>query len=235
VLQALAAPAKSSDLEIPHITVSGTAITKAVPDKVVWWVRIKNTGADLRKVAEKHAEMTASLIKEVKSFGVDDKDIQTARMEFGEHMVDRGRQRVKEGYEATTEATFALADLAKYKDVWLRMADTSGLTVRSVSYDLSKRIELQKETRRKALLAAREKAGVMAETLDAKVGEVLSISEDLAAAEGWNGGNGIFNSVAQASSVAGNGDGEGGDVIAPGTIPIRIRVQVSFRLVSADK
>jgi uncharacterized protein YggE len=108
----------------------------------------------------------------------------------------------------------------------------SHLSVNSVSYDHSKRVELQKETRKKALLAAKEKAGVMAETLDAKIGEVLAISEDMENGGGWNNRANLNNSV-QAIAVA--SDGENGSSIAPGTIPIRMRVLVTFRLLNDAK
>jgi uncharacterized protein YggE len=139
---------------------------------------------------------------------------------------------VKEGYVASTTISFKLSNLARYKEVWLRLASMSHLSVNSVSYDHSKRVELQKETRKKALLAAKEKAGVMAETLDAKIGEVLAISEDMENGGGWNNRANLNNSV-QAIAVA--SDGENGSSIAPGTIPIRMRVLVTFRLLNDAK
>lgn len=229
----LASLVRADDLATPHITVSGTAVTEATPDKLVWSLELKNTGPDLAKVAEKHAALSASVLKTIKEFGVADKDVQTSQMEFGENMVYRTRSYVKEGYLATTSVSFKLSDLAKYNEVWLRLAGISNLSVKGVSYDISKRIELQKETRQKALIAAKEKAGVMAATLDAKIGDVLSVAEDLQATEGWgrSGSNLSINNVAQ--PVFGAADAENGTNLAPGTIPIRIRVIVTFKLNAA--
>ena len=216
----------------PHITVTGTVITDVTPDRLVWSLALKNTGLELAKVAEKHATLSADVLKALKELEIEDKEVQTSQMEFGENMVYRDRDHVKEGYFASTTISFKLADLAKYKVVWLRLASMSHLSVNSVTYDHSKRIELQKETRKKALLAAKEKAVVMAQTLDARVGEVLAMSEDMDAAGGWNNRVNLNNSI-QAIVVA--GDGENGGSIAPGTIPIRIRVLVTFRLLNGGK
>lgn len=230
VFASIATSGHADDFGTPHITVSGTAITEATPDKLVWSLELKNSGPDLPKVAEKHSALSATVLKVIKDFGVADKDVQTSQMEFGENMVYRAHSYVKEGYRATTSVSFKLADLTKYQEVWTRLAAINGLSVNGAAYDLSKRIELQKETRQKALLAAKEKAGLMAAALDSKIGDVLSVVEDLQATEGAaRGGNFVANnSVAQASISA--PDAENSLIIAPGTIPIRIRVIVTFNL-----
>lgn len=228
----LAALVAADDLATPHITVSGTAITEATPDRLVWSLELKNTGPDLAKVAEKHSALSATVLKTIEDFGVPDKDVQTSRMEFGENMVYRTRSYVKEGYVATTSVTFKLSDLGRYNEVWTRLAAISGLAVKGAAYDLSQRIELQKQTRLKALHAAREKAGVMAAALDSKIGEPLVIAEDLAATEGWSrGGNLMLNNGINQATIA-PADAENPASIAPGTLPIRIRVTVTFRLVN---
>lgn len=224
------------ELDIPHITVTGTALTEAVPDKLAWSLELRNTGLELPKVADKHANLSMETLKALKELGIEEKDTQTSRMEFGENMVYRDHSRVREGYFASTQISFKLADLAKYKDVWLRLAAMSSLSVKSVAFDHSNRIELRKETRRKALLAAKEKAEAMAEVLNAKVGDVLSISEDvgtqsLAGGNAYLSNNINYNGIAQAE---GRDDDAGtGGTIAPGTIPISIHVVVSFRLLNA--
>lgn len=222
--------ARADDLATPHITVSGTAVTEATPDNLVWSLELKNTGPDLAKVADKHSALSATVLKTIKDFGVADKDVQTSRMEFGENMVYRTRSYVKEGYLATTSVTFKLADLSKYQEVWTRLAAIGGLSVKGAAYDLSKRIELQKQTRQKALLAAKEKAGVMAAALDSKIGEPLVIAEDLSVTEGWGRSGLTANNVLNAQVSIAAPDAENPASIAPGTIPIRIRVTVTFRL-----
>jgi uncharacterized protein len=205
-----------ADVSSPRITVTGTVITEVTPDRLVWSLSLKNSGLELAKVAERHATVSADVLKALKELGIEDKDVQTAQMEFGENMVYREREHVKEGYFASTMIAFKLADLAKYKEVWLRLASMSHLSVNSVTYDHSRRVELQKETRKKALLAAKEKAGVMAETLEAKIGEVLAISEDMGSDGDWNNrGNLNVNNSIQSISAAGDGETAAPLLLAP--------------------
>lgn len=232
LLSSIAFAADLAEAGSSHITVTGTVITEVTPDRLVWSLALKNTGLELAQVAEKHAALSADVLKALKELGIEDKEVQTSQMEFGENMVYREREHVKEGYVASTTISFKLADLTRYKEVWLRLASMDQLSVSSVMYDHSKRIEFQKETRKKALLAAKEKAVVMAETLDARVGEVLSVSEDMETGSGWNNRANLNNSI---RAIAAEGDGEKGSSIAPGTIPIRMRVLVTFRLLNGAK
>lgn len=213
----------------PHISVSGTARMEVVPDSLVWTLQLKNTGLELAKAAEKHAGMSASLLKTLRELGIEEKNLQSSQMEFGENIVFHDNRSVKEGHFASTEIIFKLVDLNKYKEIWVLLSAINHLSVESVTYDHSKRIELQKETRQKALLAAKEKAAAMAETLGSKIGDVISIEEDSESNERW------YQSLNPISNTQANPAIDADDVnssIACGTIPIRIRVLVNFRLLN---
>lgn len=225
--------AQLNTLGPPHITVNGTAIKEVVPDRLHWLVEVKNTGLELPKVAEAHAKKVAALLEMLKKQAVPDNAVQTARMEFSENRIYRHNEYVKEGYQAQTNVAFKLDDLSKYKALWTELAQLSGVSVNNVSFDHTKRIELNKETRKLALKAAQEKATAMAEVLGSKVGEPLAIDEDLSVTEGWGRGNLMLNgnnTTAQSLQVAPQGEGSG--PLAPGAIPITIRVRVTFRLLN---
>lgn len=219
----------------PHITVTGTAITEVTPDRLVWSLVLKNTGPELAKVADSHTSQLGGVLKNLQNLGIDSTTVQTSQMEFGENRVYRNSEHVKDGYYASTAITFKLADLGKYKEVWLRLASLSDLSVSGVSYEHSKRIEVQKDTRKKALLAAKEKAGIMAETLDTRIGAVLSITEETDASAQPVYSNRLItpNIMAQSIDTLAGDSSEGS--IAPGTIPIRTRVIVTFQLQGAAK
>jgi uncharacterized protein YggE len=232
------AAAQVDPLSVPHITVNGTAITEVVPDRLHWALEVKNTGLELPKVAESHSKKVAAALETLKANGVADKDVQTAQMEFSENRVYRRNEWVKEGYQATTNISFKLNDLTKYKAVWQSLAGLTGVSVTGVSFDHTNRINLNKEARVKALKAAREKAEAMAGVLGSKVGEPLNVEEDLSVTEGWrspslvNGSNLLSNvTQSQALGVA-PAEAESSGPLAPGAIPITIRVRVTFRLLN---
>ena len=229
------ATGQGDSLSTPHITVNGTAKKEVTPDLLLWSLEVKNTGLDLQKVAGAHAKKVTALLELLKANGIADKDVQTAQMQLAENQVYRRDEYVKEGYRADTQVSFKLEDIGKYKQLWFAVAGLSEVSVRDVSFDHSKRIELNKEVRKMALQAAKEKAAAMAEELGSKTGEPLAIEEDLSVSEGWArySLNNRYNNVMAQQAVAAPGSGENGELIAPGSIPITIRVRVTFRLLNA--
>ena len=229
---ALAAALPAGENQLPHVTVFGTATTEVTPDQTVWRLTVQNKGAKLAAVAEEHTKITQQVLGLLKQSGIKEADVQTSRMEFGENWEYRNQSRIKEGYFAATHVCFRTSNLAAYKPIWLGLAEISGVTVDGVYYDHSKRIAYQNDTRRKALNLAKEKAAELAKTLGSEIGEPLAIEEDLSVSEGWQQ---LSTSNAVNRSYQDRSDAPDGAGLAPGTIPIRMRVKVTFRLISTGK
>lgn len=217
--------ARAGETTLPSVTVFGTAVKEVVPDELNWSLTVHNQGANLGEVAKLHAALVARVLELLKEKGIDADDTQTADMRFGDNWEYRDNSRVKNGYFATTDVSFKMTDLGKYRDVWMGLAEVREVTVESVTLDSSKRIETQNETRRKALEAARDKARDMAKTLGAEIGEPLAVEETQDVTDVWS--NPLSNSLSRDDA----GDSSGGGGFSPGRIPVRIRVKVSFRLV----
>ena len=221
---AFTAALPAAENELPGVTVFGTATIKVTPDLMLWNLTVSNQGLKLPAVAEQHAKLVGQVLSFLKERGIKDSELQTSQMEFGENWEYRNQSRVKEGYFASTRISFRTADLSAYKPLWLGLAAISGVTVDGVDYDHSKRIDYQNETRRKAVLAAKEKAADLAKALGAEIAEPLRIEEDL-------GVNGAAQKTSNQLTVE-SSEGAEQESLAPGTIPIRTRVKVTFRLIS---
>src|SRR6266481_4837507 len=46
----------ADEIQLPHITVYGTATTEVVPDQMIWSVKVQNKGAVLETVASDHTK-----------------------------------------------------------------------------------------------------------------------------------------------------------------------------------
>lgn len=222
--------AHPEDSQPPHITVFGTATTEVVPDQMRWFLHVENRGPSLDSVAAEHASVVGSVLELLKKSKADQKSVQTSRMEFGENWEYRNNSRVREGYIASTDISFKLTDFDSYMPLWSALSRNSAVSVTSVSYDHTQRIQYQNRTRENAAAAAREKAKTLARALDAEIQEPLAIEEELVS-EGWQAGNRLANNV---RSVDTSG-GEPANALAPGTIPITIRVKVTFRLLTPKR
>lgn len=227
MLLALSAPAVA-DEALPHVTVYGTAVTEVQPDVLRWRLKVADEAAAVAEVAESHSKNVKAVLDFLRAEGIPAKDIQTAQMQFSEHREYRSTSWTKEGYEASTVVTFTTKKLEQYHTLWLGLSRLRGVSVDSVAWDSSRRIEVQNATRVDALKAAKEKAEAMAKALGVEIAEPLAIEEAPIATYDSRAGNLLRNSVAE---LAGGGDNDDG-AVSPGAIEVRIRVQATFRIVA---
>ena len=207
----------------PHVTVYGTATTSVAIDQMDWKIRISNKEPGLEEVAKAHSSTVQSVLDFLMENDLPEHCIQTSGMEFGEHFVSsKLKGRVRDGYQASSSIKFKVTDLSKYKDLWSGISRMKNVSLNGITYDNSKRIKHQNETRQKALLAAKEKAEALAITLDSEIGKPLFIEEERF---GYSRNN--FNNV-----YATNEQAVINDAFAPGQIPITVQIKASFSLVT---
>jgi uncharacterized protein len=128
--------------QIPHVTAFGTAITEVVPDQLLWTIRVRNQGLMLEDVAKQHTKLVETVMTLLKNLKLEEKSIQTSRMEFGENWDHRSGARIRDGYFASTAISFKVVDFELDGKIWFSLAKTPEVTVENVTYDHSKRIKL---------------------------------------------------------------------------------------------
>ncbi len=228
-LSAMLSSAVAADNELPHVAVYGTATTQVQPDLLRWRLSVDRVGAEVAEVAEAHAADVAAVLEFLKQQKIPAKEIQTAHMELSENWVYRKDSRVKEGYEASTTVSFTSKDLGLYRTLWLGLSRLKGVSVKAAVWDSSRRIAVQNETREEALKAAKEKATNMAAVLGMKLAEPLAIIE-IPVRSDSSSTNGLAGNRLNVESS--DDDDEGDSMVAPGSIEVRVRVTVTFRIVA---
>ncbi|HBV65216.1 MAG TPA: hypothetical protein DEF45_19585 [Rhodopirellula sp.] len=210
-----------------HITVSGTATTEVTPDMMSWNLQVKNQNQNLEKVAETHTDAVRTVLDFLNAQNLPQKSIQTSGMQFGQNWTYQDRERVKDGFFASTDISFKFKDLTKYTKLWIGLSRLPNVTLNGVYYDHSRRIEYRNTTRKNALLAAKSKAEGLAKALGSNIGRPLSI-EEVSETFGLRSSNfNVSNSMNSAAGTSGDSPN-----LAPGQIPITMRVQVSFLLIT---
>ena len=207
----------------PHVTVYGTATTSVAIDEMNWRIRVSNKDTTLEEVAKAHNSTVQSVLDFLMDNELPEHCIQSSGMEFGENFVtSKLKGRVRSGYQASSNIKFKVTDLSKYKDLWNGISRMENVSLSDISYENSKRIKHQNETRQKALLVAKDKAQKLAETLESKIGKPLFIEEEKFA----NSSNNFSNVYADNQPAIVN------DGFAPGQIPITVQIKASFELIS---
>ena len=226
LLLATSLSSSADDFSTPHITVNGTATTEVVPDQMTWYLTARNTGGDLSAVANEHTKIVQAVLDFLKSSKIAENEIQTSRMEFGENWEYRDNSRIRAGYFASTDISFRLTELDGYQALWIGLANIPGLSVNNVNFEHTQRIAIQNETRRNALLKAKEKAADLAHTVNMACGEPLAIKEVLTDTQ--YGGYLLSNNIMAMPSVDSDVNSKG---LAPGTIKIQLRIEATFSLI----
>lgn len=208
------------EIEVPHILVYGTAETKATPDELIWSLTVKSLGSDIEALAAKHLDEVGAVLDYLEGEDVVHDSVKTARMQLSENWAYRNGNRLRDGYMAITEVSFTSRVMDDYVKHWTGLTKLRNLTVNGVRFDLSNRICLQDETRTKAIIAARKKAGAMAGVLGVELREPLLL-EELYGGIDQSGGPNVAM-MRQAEDAGGR--------VAPGKESIIMRVRLAYRI-----
>jgi len=206
--------------EVPHILVYGTAETMAVPDELIWSLSVKTMGADINNVASNHVREVSAVLGFLKTKS-EETDLKTSQMQLNENWVYRNRNRVKEGFYASTKVVFKSLNFADYQSCWIKLSGFENLTINNVGFGVSDRIAVQNATRLKAVRAAKQKAVALAAAMEVTLYEPLVIEEIYGSAPDLR----TVNSVA-----FGESDGLAEGVISPGTESVKVQIKVMFRI-----
>jgi uncharacterized protein YggE len=225
LMVAMPVVATTAETETPRVVAFGTAVTQVKPDMLRWSLTVSNKGAELSSVSEIHLSRTEAVLRLLGQKRARPDETQTSGMRFSENRVWRHSEHVMDGYLATTKVSFTMRKLEDYRDTWIELSRLDGVSVTGVIWDVTNRIKIQNETRAKALTEARAKAEKMAATLGSKIAEPIVI-EEVQGEPSWN-----QNNMTNARTVAERSD-EPGETIAPGSVDIRVKVRVVYRLMA---
>lgn len=161
------------------VTVSGEAVVRVLPDQAI--VRFGIVSRDRRpdKAQEKNDEAARDAMNAVRRLGVEDRKIrlQTLQLE-PDRRWNPDQQRWEEaGFVATREVEVTLDDLDTLPGLVQAIVQEGANRLNGVSYGLADESAVRVQALQKAATNARHKAEVLATTLGAELGPVLTISE----------------------------------------------------------
>lgn len=174
-----------ADADKPHVTAYGTGTVEVTPDEMFWSLKITNKGTDIEEIAKQHSKIVLSVLSLLGETDIAKDDTQTSMMQFGENWEHEKGRRVQKGFFASSQVTFKLTDFTKYQHLWTGLSKIKDMSIQNIGYGYSKRIEAQKKARIKALLAAREKAYIMAKTLGVDLDGPLVIEDNQSFKKPW--------------------------------------------------
>lgn len=172
---------ESLESSLPTITVDGYGELSATPDEASISFGVVSEEKLLDKAYSKNTEAMNAIIQTVKQRGIEKKDIQTSSYSITPlYPVDERGRRLPEklvGFRVNQQLTIVVRDISKVGVLIDTVVAQGANTFNGLSFDVSKRTELQRQAKIRAIEEAQEKARVLADSLGLKLGRILRVYE----------------------------------------------------------
>ncbi|GAB4517321.1 MAG: SIMPL domain-containing protein [Roseibium sp.] len=162
------------------ITMEGRGTVSVTPDMAVLTASVVSTGQNAAEALSENSAAIAAVIEAIKAEGIEAKDIQTRGFgifpRYDHSKSSEGRPEIT-GYEVRNGVEVNVRDLARLGGLLTLVVDSGANAVDSIRFEVSDPEEKLDEARRKAVAAARHKAGIFAAAAGVDLGAIVSISE----------------------------------------------------------
>jgi uncharacterized protein YggE len=177
--------------ETSQIDVLGRGKTSIPPDQIEQYITITAKGNE-SETALKAAKASAEAVRSILlKHDVKDDRIQNSELEINSNSDDTGKKASKEGYLVKTEIYFNLLNLADYEKLAAELAGVEGVELSKPIYSRSDHDKVKRDTLKKALLNAKEKAVLMADALQVKLGSPVYVVEAAVPSQQGSPGEGV--------------------------------------------
>ena len=160
---------------VPQVNVSGEGKIKITPDQVIITLGVENTGRDATEVKKANDAIIDKVIKFIKQSNIPQSDFQTTSVSLNKNY---DYEKKKYNYVASQSICVTLKDIKKYDEFMMGITDTGVTNINGVEFKSSKIEQFQAESRKKAVLDAKQKAIDYASALNQKVGKAILITDN---------------------------------------------------------
>jgi uncharacterized protein YggE len=159
------------------IQVEGQGAVTAVPDEATIDVTVQEEGTSVDDLAAKVKTNMATVLDSLKSFNIDEKDLQTTQYSIEPKYQYSNGKSERIGYTVTNRLKVILKDISKVGAVLGALSNDDTFQLDGPTFGFSDPAKLQLEALKAAVESAHAKAEVLAEASDAQLGPVYSIEE----------------------------------------------------------
>jgi uncharacterized protein YggE len=203
------------------ITISGEATQKAEPDEYQFSPNYNKKGTDRATIQKELADKINGIIAKLKTLGVAESDITLASSTYDNYYNDGSNEVTSNSLTVTVNNK----DLSQKVQDYLLTTTPEGQITPYPTFSTTKRKKLEDETRSLAITDAKAKAQRTADELGAKLGKVVSISDQ---------NNGIVPMMASGLVSSSAGDAKTIDVaslpVLSGKQDVSFTVQVVYEI-----
>lgn len=158
------------------ITVNGSATLKAVPDKASVVISIENTDKDSTVASEKNAQMMQKLQSAMLGLAITKDKLKTTNYNLYPVYDLKDNKKIT-GYTVNNELTIEVDNVESVGKVIDTAINLGATTIRSINFGLQDQDKYKAQALKKAVDDAKNKAQIIATSLDKNVINIVSVSE----------------------------------------------------------
>jgi uncharacterized protein len=161
------------------VTVTGEATVAVAPDTAMIRIGVSSQDKTAREAGEVNAKQMTAVLAAIKGAGITDRDVQTSRLSLQpQYDPNKSGTARLTGFQATNQVTVRIRDIEKLPAVLDRAIAAGANEMSGIEFVVSEQSKLLDQARDDAIADARRKAGRYAKAAGAKLGRVISISEE---------------------------------------------------------
>ncbi len=172
--------------EQPLFRVSAEAEVRIKPDRAALTFGLSERTENLRQGAERLNQLSRRVTEYLRNRGIEERFIQTDNLHIfpvyeRQTRLDKNGTRTETDklyYELAQTFTVTLEDPTQYEDVLYALLDMGINRIENVSFYSTQIRHYRDQARRLAVQYAREKAALLAEAADMRLGKIVNISEN---------------------------------------------------------
>jgi hypothetical protein len=159
------------------ITVTGTGMVTLTPDVAYIYIGVETADASATKAMDDNNIQAQAVIDAIKSFGVEDRDIQTTNFSiYPEPVYDDNYNQIGVTYVVDNTVYVTVRDLGILGELLDGAFRAGANQIYSISFDVADKTEAVSQARLAAVENARRQADELAAATDVTIGAVQTIS-----------------------------------------------------------
>ena len=175
----LAAALSSAQAADRLVTVTGEASVSVPPDTAVIRVGVTSQGRTAREASDANAQKMTGVLSAINGTGIADKDVQTSRLSLQpQYDTGKGGPARLLGFQVTNQVTVQIRDIKSLPNVLDKAIAAGANEMSGIEFVVSQQSKLLDRARDDAVADAHRKAALYAAAAGAKLGHVVSITEE---------------------------------------------------------
>jgi uncharacterized protein YggE len=175
IAAAVSLPARAAE---KLVTVTGQATIAVAPDTALIRLGVSSQGKTANQASNANAKQMTAVMAAIKNSGIAERDVRTSRLSLQPQYENKGGTTHLLGFRVTNQVTVTIHDIDQLPAILDRAIAAGANEMSGIEFVVSEQSKLLDQARDDAIADAHRKAALYAKAAGAKLGRVVSITEE---------------------------------------------------------